>query len=80
MPLELKLTLTDEDIERIADAIAERMGKATGNHLSVAEFAKAINKDQSHVRRLIYAGVITKSPLPGRTQIPASELERYRKG
>lgn len=77
--MNVTLTLTEDQLEELADRVARKMGKVTGNPLTVAEFAKAIKRDESYVRRLIYAGTILKSKAPGQTIIPASELDRYRR-
>jgi len=80
MPLTIQITLTDEQLEVITEALAVKMGKASPNPLTVSQFAAAVDRSVPTITRWLKAGVITKSPTPGQTMIPYSELERYRSG
>lgn len=76
--MQLTITLTKEQLAELAVAVAETMGAVSKNPMTVTAFAKAIGKDPKTVRNWIAAGIILKSPIPGDTLIPYSELEKYR--
>lgn len=80
MPLTLTIELTDAQLDQIAELVALKMGKASLNPLTVTAFARAVGKSSATISRLVKAGIIVKSRVPGDTQIPYSELERYRAG
>ena len=80
MPFTIEITFSDEQMAELVDRLADKIGGVSRNPLTVAEFANEIGRDESYVRRQIYAGVIVKADMPGQTKILYSELERYRNG
>jgi hypothetical protein len=77
MPLELRLVLSDEDVQRIAQAVAEKMGAVAPKPMTIAQFAERVGESKSTIRRKVDAGVITKLPHPGDIKISVAELTRY---
>lgn len=78
--MKVTFELTDAQLDAIADRVAAKMGKSTGNPMTIAEFATAIGRSKGFVRKRVEAGIILRSQQPGEIQIPHSELERYRNG
>ena len=78
--MNLTLTLTDDQIDALAERVAVKMGKRIENPLSIAEFAREADKSWATIKKWVDAGIIVKSPIPGDTLIPYSELERFRAG
>ena len=73
----IKLTLTPEQIDEIAEQLAVHLGKVPAEPMTIAQFARAIERSDHYVRRLIKSGWL-KQGVTG--LIPYSELERYRAG
>ena len=81
--MELTLTLTDDQIDAIAEIVAEivadKLSKTGGRPLTVKEAAAKLGLCSRTVRRRVEAGDIARVPLIGaraRVLIPAAEIAR----
>ena len=77
--MELTLTLTDDQLDAIAERVAEKISKTGGRPLTVTQAAAKLGLCTRTVRRRIEAGDIARVPLCGagsRVLIPAAEIAR----
>ena len=77
----MTLELTEEQLDKLADAVAERLrkrqAKAFEKPLTVTEFAQASKLSTSQIYRWVEAGKLRRVPGLGKVLIPTSELERF---
>jgi len=81
MPLTIPLTLTDEQIEQIAAVVAKKVGApAIGRPFSLTEAAKELGVSRETVRLAVHAGKVKRVPNISAIRIPASEVEKMKRG
>ena len=80
MPLTIQITLTDEQLWQLAEAVADKMENRLKGPFKVREFADLVGESETTIRRKLAAGIINKIDRAGETRISSSELERYRSG
>ena len=77
----LNLTLTDEQLDQLADAVTTRINsrgtQQTMKPLTVSEFAGATGLSTCSVYRHLKAGTIRRVPNIGKKLIPGKELEKF---
>jgi len=77
----LQVILAPEQLEQLADMIAERVSPQKRKPFTLAEAATAIGLSRQTIRNLIEAGKLAKVPGTGRrVLIPRLEVERYQAG
>lgn len=77
--MNLTLTLTDDQIDAIAERVAEKISKTSGRPLTPEQVGNRLGITGRTVRRRVQSGEIARVPLAGagsRVLIPASEMER----
>lgn len=77
--MELTLTLTDDQLDAIADRVATKLSKTLGRPLTVPEAAARLGLCSRTIRRRVECGDIARVPLCGsgaRVLIPESEIAR----
>jgi excisionase family DNA binding protein len=75
----VSLTLTDDQLDAIAERVAAKVGRKSDRPLTVNEAAERLGLCGRTVRRRVEAGEIARVPLCGagaRVLIPAAEIER----
>ena len=81
MPITIQLTLTDEQIEEIAAAVANKVGTpVSGRPFSLGEAAKELGISRETIRLAVHAGKVKRVPNISAIRIPASEIENMKKG
>ncbi len=78
-PMNLTLTLTDDQLDAIAERVASKLSKTSGRPLTVPQAAAKLGLCSRTVRRRVEAGDIARVPLCGagsRVLIPESEIAR----
>ena len=75
--MNLTLTLTDEQMATLADAVAKRLGRVETKRAAhtVTETATLLGCSRDTVERRIKAGVIPTVPGMGRVLVPARYFE-----
>ncbi len=77
----LTITLSDEQLEDLADRIAKKIDPQQRRPFTVAEASRALGIAQSTITLHVRAGSIKKVPDCGkRVLIPRVEIERLQKG
>lgn len=77
----LQVILAPEQLEQLADMIAERVSPQKRKPFTLPEAAQAIDLSRQTIRNLIEAGKLAKVPGTGRrVLIPRIEVERYQAG
>jgi excisionase family DNA binding protein len=77
--MNLTLTLTDDQLDAIAQRVASKLSKTSGRPLTVPQAAAKLGLCSRTVRRRVEAGDIARVPLCGagsRVLIPESEIAR----
>ena len=80
MSISITITLTDEQLDEIANRVAAKLGKFTEDPLTKQEAARALRVSVKTIERRIEAGVIRTVPDIGVVRIPVPEIERLRRG
>jgi len=79
--MEMTITLTDEQLDVLADKLAERQARRRPSFqgpLSVSEFARLTGLSEPSVYRQVHAGQVRRVQGLAKILIPAAELERFR--
>jgi excisionase family DNA binding protein len=78
----ITIHFTDEQMQQLADSIAERMRVSHTDEkpLTVEEAAKRLRVSESTINRRIKAGTIPTVPGLGRSLIPASAVKELLEG
>ncbi|MBK1883639.1 helix-turn-helix domain-containing protein [Luteolibacter pohnpeiensis] len=77
----LQVILTEEQLERLAEIISNRLNPDSKQPLTVAQAAKALGTSRSTIEKRVHAGVIRCVPEMGRRiLIPKVEIERLQEG
>lgn len=78
-PILIEIRLPDDQLERLAALIAERLGRKSDRPLTVPQAAARLGLAESTIRDHANAGIIKAMPRPtkrSRMLIPAAEIER----
>jgi len=75
--MNLTATLTQEDIERIADAVAARLNGSTGKKsYTLKDAAAALNLSERTVRNMVTDGRLRRLRGTSRMIFPATEIDK----
>lgn len=74
--MNITATLTQEDIDRIADAVAARIGATGKKTYNIKEAAEALNLSQRSVRNLVKDGRLRRLRGTAKMIFPATEIDK----
>lgn len=81
MPMKITIELTDDQLDELADAVAEKLARANpaGKRapMKVKAFASATGLSTQTIYRQLQAGQIDHVPGLAKKLIPARELEKF---